>query len=1054
MPSIRELYLASGGAFSLDEIQESIRASYLLSEQSLVHEMKAMLVDDVAKLDAVQGDARHLVNAVRSDSSTNLSFHHVLQHFSLSNEEGLALMCLSEALLRIPDNQSRVELIKDRLSKGDWKKFILDNDHYAIRIGIWGLMLTGKYIKSESSTASGVKENIVQLLHKYGDPVMARAVSMTMALMSKHFVMGESLDEALKNARLNQDNQYLYSFDMLGEAALSKDMGERYKNAYISAIKTVGEKKPVNSNGTMPSVSIKLSALHPRYEYQKGNRVLEELSDSVMEIAICAKQYDVPLTIDAEEMDRLEMSLDIFQRVYAFDLICGWGKLGLAVQAYSKRALPVLAWINTLAHQQGDEIPVRLVKGAYWDYEIKRCQQQGLSDYSVFTEKAATDISYQVCVQYLLSPLTKGNIYPQFATHNAYSIAFIQNVSEGREYEFQRLHGMGESLYEEVLKRYSAPVRIYAPIGPVNELLPYLVRRLLENGANSSFVNQLLDQKVTVDELVAAPVITERDGDSELDIPLPEDIFQPIRKNSLGLNLSISEQSEKVLYSLAKFENKIWCAGSIVNGAMQNNGDAIAIHTPFDLEKKIGEVRWANQSDIEEAVQSAYEYYPVWRDTGVEPRVQSIEALADLMEQHRDEFIALCAYEAGKTLQDGIDEVREAVDFCRYYAGQAREKLSQPQSLKSPAGESNELFLQGKGLFLCISPWNFPLAIFAGQIVAALLAGNTVVAKPAEQTNLIAAKLMTLAHLAGIPMQALQLLLGTGEALGGALVQDARFVGVCFTGSTDTAKLIQKTLANRSGPIATIIAETGGQNAMIADSTCLPEQLVKDVISSAFYSAGQRCSACRVLYVQEDIADQVFTLLSGAIQELTLGDPSRLETDIGPVIDDEAKTALEDHILHLQSTAKIISQSPLPAHLNGFFIPPVVVEIQTIQQLDKEHFGPMLHVIRFRRSELENVIREINQTGYGLTLGIHTRNQHLAEYIAAKVDVGNVYINRNQVGAVVGVQPFGGRGLSGTGPKAGGPNYLMRFVTEKVITKNTAAIGGSVELYQNKNLAM
>ncbi|WNO07630.1 bifunctional proline dehydrogenase/L-glutamate gamma-semialdehyde dehydrogenase PutA [Teredinibacter sp. KSP-S5-2] len=1049
MPSIQELYTASGDAFSLDDIKASIRASYLLSEPSLVHELKGMLIDGAAKLESIQDDARHFVNTVRSDSSVNSSFNQVLQHFSLSNEEGLALMCLSEALLRIPDNQTRIELIKDQLSKGDWQKFILDNDHYAFRVGVWGLILTGKYIKLGSSTARGLKENIVQLLHKYGDPVMAKAVSMTMAVMSKHFVMGESLEEALKNAQLKDGSQYLYSFDMLGEAALSKKMGERYKNTYISSIKTIGKEKSVNHRGVMPSVSIKLSALHPRYEYQKGNRVLQELSDSVLEIAICAKQYDVSLTIDAEEADRLEISLDIFQRVYASDVMCGWGKLGLAVQAYSKRALPVLAWINALAHQQGDEIPVRLVKGAYWDYEIKRCQQQGLSDYSVFTEKAATDICYQVCAQYLLSPLTRGNIYPQFATHNAYTIAYIQHISEGREYEFQRLHGMGESLYDEVLKRYSAPVRIYAPIGPVNELLPYLVRRLLENGANNSFVNQLLDQKVTVDELVSVPEISERDGDSELNIPLPEDIFQPIRKNSSGLNLSISEQSEKLLNSVAEFENKIWHAGSIVNGVMQNNGEVIVIHPPFDPAKKIGEVHWANQSDIEDAVQTAYEYYPIWRDTDVEKRAQYIDTLADLMGQHRDEFIALCAYEAGKTLQDGIDEVREAIDFCRYYAGQAREKFSRSLSLKSPVGESNELLLQGKGLFLCISPWNFPLAIFTGQIVAALLSGNTVVAKPAEQTNLIAAKWVTLAHLSGVPKQALQLLLGDGESLGGALVQDARFAGVCFTGSTDTAKLIQKTLANRPGSIATFVAETGGQNAMIADSTCLPEQLVKDIISSAFYSAGQRCSACRVLYVQEDIADQVFMLLSGAMQELTLGDPSQLETDIGPVIDDEAKNALQDHILHMQSTAKIISQSPLPDYLNGFFIPPLVVEIQSIQQLDKEHFGPILHVIRFHRSELENVIRDINQTGYGLTLGIHTRNQHLAEYISAKVNVGNVYINRNQVGAVVGVQPFGGRGLSGTGPKAGGPNYLMRFVTEKVITRNTSAIGGSVELYQN-----
>jgi RHH-type proline utilization regulon transcriptional repressor/proline dehydrogenase/delta 1-pyrroline-5-carboxylate dehydrogenase len=776
---------------------------------------------------------------------------------------------------------------------------------------------------------------------------------------------------------------------------------------------------------------------------------MTELYDTLVKLVTQARRLNVGVSIDAEEVDRLELSLKLFEKLYNSDATKGWGRLGIVVQAYSKRALPVLCWLTRLSKNQGDEIPVRLVKGSYWDSELKWAQVAGEKGYPLYTRKAGTDVSYLACARYLLSDTTRGAIYPQFASHNAQTVAAISDMAGNRHYEFQRLHGMGEELYDTLLAESGVnTVRIYAPVGAHKDLLPYLVRRLLENGANTSFVHKLVDPKTPIESLVVHPLTTLKSYKTLANnkIVQPADIFGTERKNSKGINMNIISESEPFFAAIDKFKDSNWTAGPIVNGETLS-GDTTDVVSPFDTTQVVGTVAFADSQAIEQALASAHGAFSNWCSTPVEVRANALQKLADLLEENREELIALCTREAGKSIQDGIDEVREAVDFCRYYAVQAKKMMAKPELLPGPTGELNELFLQGRGVFVCISPWNFPLAIFLGQVAAALAAGNTVVAKPAEQTSIIGYRAVQLAHQAGIPKAALQFLPGTGASVGATITADERIAGVCFTGSTVTAKRINLTLAQRDGAIIPLIAETGGQNAMVVDSTSQPEQVVNDVVSSSFTSAGQRCSALRVLFLQEDIAERVIDVMKGAMNELTIGDPSLVKTDVGPVIDATAKANLNAHIDHIKQVGRLINQLELPTGTEkGHFVAPTAVEIDSIKVLEKEHFGPILHVIRYKAADLPKVIDEINSTGFGLTLGIHSRNESHALEVADKVNVGNVYINRNQIGAVVGVQPFGGQGLSGTGPKAGGPHYLTRFVTEKTRTNNITAIGGNATL--------
>lgn len=844
---------------------------------------------------------------------------------------------------------------------------------------------------------------------------------------------------------------------MLGEAARTRADAKRYFDDYARAIEQVGKAcKTLGDKTPAPSVSIKLSALHPRYEFGRREQVLAELVDTVIKLVTKARALDVAVTIDAEEVDRLELSLEVFRAIYQSSAAKGWGHFGLVVQAYSKRALPVLHYLNRLADQQGDEIPLRLVKGAYWDSEIKESQQLGVDGYPVYTRKACTDVAYLACAQFLLSDDTRGRIFPQFATHNAHTVTTILELAnqDSRPFEFQRLHGMGEALYDAALAR--APkgtyCRIYAPVGAHKDLLPYLVRRLLENGANSSFVHQIVDPEVPVESLCKHPIETLRQQKSFYNkrIPLPKDIYGAKRRNSRGVNLNIRSQYYPLMEKMATFMDKQYPTRPLLAfDVAEDAGNTHRVTSPFDRRQTVGSVQWTSKEQAAKALDAAWEAFPRWDATPVAERAAIIRRLGDLMEEHMAELMTLCSREGGKLLTDGVDEIKEAVDFCRYYAMRAEESFGAPIELPGPTGESNRLSMGGKGVFAAISPWNFPVAIFCGQIVAAAVAGNTVLAKPAEQTSIVAHRVIELLYEAGMPRDVVQLLPGDGPTVGSVLTSDPRITGVVFTGGTDTAQIINRALAAReNAPLPTLIAETGGMNAMIVDSTALPEQVVMDTIQSAFQSAGQRCSALRVLYLQDDVADRVIEILKGAMSELRIGDPRDLGTDVGPVIDEDARKGLLAHIDKLKGENRLVAETPMTAEhtQHGTFVAPVAFTIDSIDALTREQFGPVLHIVRYKAREIDKVINDINGRGYGLTFGVHSRNESFAAEIAQKIRVGNVYINRNIIGAVVGVQPFGGQGLSGTGPKAGGPHYLQRFVTEKTITNNTAALGGNASL--------
>jgi RHH-type proline utilization regulon transcriptional repressor/proline dehydrogenase/delta 1-pyrroline-5-carboxylate dehydrogenase len=882
-----------------------------------------------------------------------------------------------------------------------------------------------------------------------GEPVVRTAVREAMKILGRNFVFGRTIDEALQRARPERARGLSHSFDMLGEAAKTFADADRYADAYRGALDRIA-KDAAGGIRKSPGVSVKLTALHPRFEYTHREEAVAAVIPVVRELALKASKADVHLTIDAEEADRLELQMDVFEALLADDALFanGWQGFGIAIQAYQKRAAPLCDWVVEAARAHGRKLMCRLVKGAYWDTEIKAAQVGGLPDYPVFTRKIATDVSYLACAKKLLA--ASDVIYPAFATHNANTIGQIKALAHGQEFEFQRLHGMGEELYEELAKLEKhigdppTPVRIYAPVGSHKELLAYLVRRLLENGANSSFVNRIADEQVSIDELVRDPV-AELEGLKPKRNPkiiLPRDVFGPERRNSAGVDLSDALVREPMLQRLKKLESRSWTAKPTLG-----KGKARAINSPSDRRVTVGTVFEATADEVDKMVRAGHAAQLDWDGLGGEARARLLDRAADLYEEHREEFFSLCIREAGKTLIDAVLEVREAVDFLRFYASEARRQFTRPMPLPGPTGEHNELRLHGRGVFASISPWNFPLAIFTGLVSAPLAAGNAVIAKPAGQTPLIGAFAIELMHQAGIPRDIVQLAPGQGRVVGGTLTAHPLLAGVVFTGSTETARMINRTLAERDGPIIPFIAETGGQNAMIVDSSALPEQVTRDVISSAFQSTGQRCSALRVLFVQEDVADQMIAMIAGAMLALTVGDPSKLETDVGPVIDEDAKRLLDEHIEWLGKNAKKVCQPALPkATAHGCFVAPAFYEISSLSQLNRENFGPILHVVRFAAEELGKVVDDINATGYGLTLGLQSRIDTVRDYVEEHARVGNFYVNRNQIGAVVESQPFGGEGLSGTGPKAGGPHYVARFATERVTCIDTTAAGGNASL--------
>lgn len=993
-----------------------IAKAYLADEMQLIRQYIQQIRPDVAERAEVFELSTTLINNIRSHPDFNKGLDAFMAEYSLDSAEGIRLMTLAEALARIPDEDTKEALIRSKLTGADWRKHLKKGLSPFVNSSTRALLFTSNLLETDDIPF------LSRVVRELGEPTIRMAVEMGMGLFSDHFVLGETLEQARKKIS-KERRKYRYSFDMLGEAALTRQDAERFFAEYQKAIEFAG-KFPDSA------VSIKLSALHPRYDAHQHRQVHDELVPRLDALVALARERDVQVTIDAEESNRLELSLEILEKVVKDGAGRGFDKLGLAVQAYSKRAFDVLEYLEALAESAGQQLCVRLVKGAYWDTEIKQAQMLGLDDYPVFTRKAHTDISYLACAKYLIAH--QDRLYPQFATHNVQTVANLLywEGGEASMFEFQRLHGMGSVLYDSLLdENPDIACTIYAPIGPQRELLPYLIRRLLENSANSSFVNQLASD-MSAEDLSRHPIDVA--ADNEAPIPRPPELYAD-RINSRGLDPRYSLHRQALMNELSVYRGQAW----------SRDGEREVL-SPVDMQP-CGRVTWARPDDVDAYVRRAREASAHWASLSMEQRGNLLRQFADLLETNRVELIARMISEAGKTIEDGIAEVREAVDFCRYYANRA-EQMGNGHELPGPNGEKNRLCYEPRGVFACISPWNFPVAIFTGQIVAALVTGNTVIAKPAEQTTLVATRIMELIEEAGIPEHALQVLPGEGD-IGAALVAHPGIDGVAFTGSVQAATAINRCLAARQGPIVPLIAETGGQNAMVVDSSALPEQVVKDVINSAFNSAGQRCSALRVLYLQKECAETILTLLKGAMAELTLGDPARLDTDIGPVIDAEALKSLQAHETELDETATLIARAPLPANLpQGHFFAPCCFEIGSIRELSQEHFGPILHVVRFDAADVEAVIDEINETGYGLTFGIHSRNEQFANLLANRINAGNVYINRNTVGAVVGTQPFGGRGLSGTGPKAGGPDYLTRFVVEKTRTDNFAAIGGAIDL--------
>jgi RHH-type transcriptional regulator, proline utilization regulon repressor / proline dehydrogenase / delta 1-pyrroline-5-carboxylate dehydrogenase len=987
----------------------------------------------------IDARAARLIEGIRARTGGLGGIEDFLHAYSLSTQEGLALMVLAEALLRVPDSVTADRLIEDKLATGDWSSHDIKSNALLVSASAWTLGITARIIQP-GETPDTILETLIKRL---GLPAVRTATRQAMRLLGSHFVLGQTIEEALERAGQHQSNRY--SFDMLGEGARTAADAARYLDAYAAAIAAIGAAAGDHALPDRPGISVKLSALHPRFEAISQARVLAELTPKLLELARKARDHDLNFTVDAEEADRLELTLDVIAAVLGDPSLRGWEGFGLAVQAYQKRAAAVIDWLAGAAQALHRRLMVRLVKGAYWDSEVKRAQERGLPDYPVFTRKAMTDLSYLHCTRKLLA--ARQWLFPQFATHNALTVASVIEDAGGVDgYEFQRLHGMGEVLYETLTDELpGAAVRVYAPVGGHRDLLAYLVRRLLENGANSSFVAVAADPSVPVETILRRPQswIGDASHARHPKIPLPRDLYGSARRNSAGVEFGDRASFAAFVAEVRGAEAPAEAA-PVIAGATRAGIERL-VCSPIDG-SVVGHAREGDEALARAAMAAAKAAFPSWQAKPVEERAAALERASDLLEKARGRLIALMQSEGGKTLDDALAEHREAVDFCRYYAVEARRTLA-AEPLPGPTGESNELRCRGRGVFICISPWNFPLSIFLGQVAAALVAGNAVVAKPAEQTPLIAGECVRILHAAGIPPGALALLPGDGK-IGAALVADARVAGVAFTGSTEVARAINRALAAKDAPIVPLIAETGGINAMIVDATALPEQVADDVVASAFRSAGQRCSALRLLCVQDDVADRIIEMIAGAARQLQLGDPREPSTHVGPVIDAEAKERLDRWIADMQRAGRVRfrwdESRALPSA--GTYVPPTIIALDRARDLKEEVFGPILHVVRWRADALDGLIEDIAANGYALTLGVHSRIDTTVEEIAARLPHGNVYVNRNMIGAVVGTQPFGGTGLSGTGPKAGGPNYLRRFVTEQVVTINTAAAGGNASL--------
>lgn len=1015
----------SHSSIDLGPLRDQLRIRYGQEESQVVTELLARISPTNAELDLIQERASDLVKQLRTSNNPTM-MESFLSEYGLSTPEGVGLMCLAEALLRVPDAQTIDELIADKLESSDWAAHLGQSSSPLVNASTWALLLTGRLLDN----AEHPTRSLSTLLKRVGEPVIRTAVAQAMKMLGKQFVLGQNIQQAIVEARELESNGYTYSYDMLGEAAHTRADAERYKQAYSNAIENL-KQVPGSSVRDKPGISVKLSALHPRYEHSQYASVMEELVASVTTLAEQAAEADIGFNIDAEEADRLDLSLDIVEALLQNPKFASWEGLGIVVQAYSRRAMPVIDWLIAAATKYDRKIMVRLVKGAYWDSEIKQAQELGLASFPVFTRKINTDVSYLACAERLLE--NRDRIYPQFATHNAHSVCAIRYLAgaDNDSYEFQRLHGMGESLHESFKKQYKTRCRIYAPVGAHQDLLAYLVRRLLENGANSSFVNQIVDHRITPEQVAQCPVRAARNTSSLVNpnIAHPLDLYQPQRKNSKGFRINDPASITPLLNERNTYLTTRWFASSLIHG-IDCKTDLNPVFSPNDSTDKVGEIRLASDRAVTHALNVANEFKSTWASTSILEKSDALRAASDAYEEHIAEFCALLCREAGKTINDAISEVREAVDFLRYYAASADEL--EPTLAEHPAS--------AHGVVVCISPWNFPLAIFTGQIAGALVGGNVVVAKPAEQTPLIASRAVALLHKAGIPTQALQLLLGEGATIGQALTESKFIDGVCFTGSTLTSRRIERNLAQRTeADIAEgasenpfLMAETGGINAMIVDSSALTEQVVRDCLISAFQSAGQRCSALRILYVQREAEERLVTMLRGAMDCLTLGNPWDISTDVGPVIDTNAHTMISEYIDGHRQAGTLIHESsaglPPTAQTINLWIKPTLVKVSGIEALDREIFGPVLHIATYEANDLSRVVESINNSGYGLTFGLHTRIDDRVQQVVETIHAGNVYVNRNQIGAVVGSQPFGGEGLSGTGPKAGGPWYVPRLM--------------------------
>ncbi|MCH8536730.1 MAG: bifunctional proline dehydrogenase/L-glutamate gamma-semialdehyde dehydrogenase PutA [Alkalimonas sp.] len=958
--------------------------------------------------------ARQMVLTIRKAQTGKGGVDALLNEFSLSTEEGLVLMCLAEALLRVPDNTTMDRLIRDKLAQGDWSSHLGNSASIFVNVSAWGLLLTGKMVNYSDERKAQQFGLLKRTCGRLGEPVIRQAVRYAMQIMGTQFVMGTTIANALERAKEQEQRGYTYSYDMLGEAARTMADAERYFQSYLHAIETIGKAAKAKGPYQSPGISVKLSAIHPRYEFAQRDRIKDELIPRLKQLALAAKQYDIGFTIDAEEADRLDLSLDIIETVFSDPALGDWEGFGIAVQAYQKRAIHVIDWLGELTEKTDRRMMVRLVKGAYWDTEIKLSQVDGLADFPVFTRKPSTDVCYQACAKKLLQ--MRDRIYPQFATHNAYTVATILELAPDRDgFEFQRLHGMGDALYDQVIHADKVPCRIYAPVGEHADLLAYLVRRLLENGANSSFVNNIIDERIPVESLLTDPLDTVRHWRHKRNrqIPLPADIYGSERLNSKGTDITDCDQLIPVKKAMES-----WLA---IIEKQQKPEQGIAVTNPANLTEVVGYIQYADADAMQAILSRTSDAFTSWSQTPVSVRANLLRKIGDALEAHQEELFTICIKEAGKTLQDSIAEVREAVDFCRYYAARAEELPDDSEAW---------------GVILCISPWNFPLAIFLGQVAAAMVTGNTVVAKPAEQTSLIAIRTLEIMQQCGLPDGVVELVVAPGRKVGEHIVPDERIQGVMFTGSTETGCWIARKLAERQGEPVPLIAETGGQNCMIVDSTALPEQVVDDVIASGFQSAGQRCSALRVLFLQDDIADEIIEMLVGAMKELRIGDPAFVRHDVGPVIDQKAHERLTNHVNYLSDKATLHYACAMPDGDQHLFFAPHLYEISDLTLLEREVFGPVVHIVRYKAQELDTVIEQINATGYGLTMGIHSRIEAVTTRVAHAIKAGNIYVNRNMIGAVVGVQPFGGRGLSGTGPKAGGPMYLNRLIKDNIAVED------------------